>query len=273
MKEDLNRNTETKERKSGTTSVKNRIFSAVRTAVWLVFAVLCVLYGITVYLVGSGTSFFLVWFALAAGFVFLAFAALIGLWKKLPKAVRVGVVAVVTLGIVFFTGVEGLILTGFDEKGEENLDAIIVLGSQVYANGPSVVLRYRLDEAIRYLNENPETVCIVTGGQGYNEPFPEAEGMADYLIKNGIDEDRILLEPESTNTKENIGNSLQFIDANDRIGIVTNNYHVFRGVGVARKAGLKNVCGISADSAPRYLPNNMLREFFGVVKYFLVGDI
>ena len=80
-------------------------------------------------------------------------------------------------------------------------------------------------------------------------------------------------EPESTNTKENIGNSLQFIDANDRIGIVTNNYHVFRGVGVARKAGLKNVCGISADSAPRYLPNNMLREFFGVVKYFLVGDI
>lgn len=273
MKEDLNRNTETKERKSGTTSVKNRIFSTVRTAVWLVFAVLCVLYGITVYLVGSGTSFFLVWFALAAGFVFLAFAALIGLWKKLPKAVRVGVVAVVALGIVFFTGVEGLILTGFDEKGEENLDAIIVLGSQVYANGPSVVLRYRLDEAIRYLNENPETVCIVTGGQGYNEPFPEAEGMADYLIKNGIDEDRILLEPESTNTKENIGNSLQFIDANDRIGIVTNNYHVFRGVGVARKAGLKNVCGISADSAPRYLPNNMLREFFGVVKYFLVGDI
>ena len=46
--------------------------------------------------------------------------------------------------------------------------------------------QYRLDTAIGYLKENPETICIVSGGQGYNEPMTEAEGMARYLEQNGI---------------------------------------------------------------------------------------
>ena len=50
---------------------------------------------------------------------------------------------------------------------------MIVLGAQVHADKPSVVLKYRLDEAILYLNENPETVCIVAGGQGKMNLIPK----------------------------------------------------------------------------------------------------
>lgn len=63
-----------------------------------------------------------------------------------------------------------------DARGwTRGLDYIIVLGAQVRKDGPSPVLKYRLDKAVEYLNENPDTVCIVSGGQGSNEPWSEAE--------------------------------------------------------------------------------------------------
>ena len=94
--------------------------------------------------------------------------------------------------------------------GPDNLDYLIVLGAQVYKNGPSPVLKFRLDKAYEYLSANPETRCIVTGGQGSNEPFTEASCMADYLVKRGIDSGRIILEDKSTTTAQNLTNSNEY---------------------------------------------------------------
>jgi len=115
---------------------------------------------------------------------------------------------------------------------------VVVLGAQVRKSGPSLVLRYRLDKAIEYLDENPNTICIVSGGKGPNEPFPEAQGMADYLKEHGIDEQRILEEPDSKTTEENIVNSKKLIsDDNASVGVITNNFHMFRALQIAHKYG------------------------------------
>ena len=151
---------------------------------------------------------------------------------------------------------------------------IIVLGAQVRENGSSVVLRYRLDTAIEYLEENPETICIVSGGQGANEPFSEAEGMANYLIENGIEKDRILLENKSKNTVQNMQYSSALMDETyNSVGIVTNNFHMFRAMKLAKAQGLKNVCAIAADSNVLYLPNNVLRECLGILKDWAMKNI
>ena len=131
------------------------------------------------------------------------------------------------------------------------------------------VLKYRLDKAVEYLNENPDTVCIVSGGQGSNEPWSEAEGMARYLQEKGIDTARILPEDKSQTTEQNITNSKMLMKEGASVGIVTNNFHVFRALQIAKKYGLSDVCGIAADSTPKYLPNNMLREFFAEMKWLL----
>ena len=57
-------------------------------------------------------------------------------------------------------------------------------------NGPSRALQLRLDTAYDYLVENPDTIVIVSGGKGSNEPVSEAQGMYEYLagrelIRNG----------------------------------------------------------------------------------------
>ena len=128
----------------------------------------------------------------------------------------------------------------------------MVLGAQIHKTGPSVVLRYRLDTAREYLEDNDGTLCIVTGGQGYNEPYPEAIGMKEYLISHGVDEERILLETKSKNTKENLKNAKEMFDPDhDQVGIVTNNFHVFRALSLARKEGIRNCCGISAGFSLR----------------------
>lgn len=93
--------------------------------------------------------------------------------------------------------------------------------------------------------------------------------MARYLQEKGIDTARILTEDQSQTTGQNITNSKKLMKEGASVGIVTNNFHVFRALQIAKKYGLSDVCGIAADSTPKYLPNNMLREFFAEMKWLL----
>lgn len=240
--------------------------------IFLAAAVICELYGLKIYLGGSGTGFFVTWIIIGAVFAALAYAAKRSLWKKLPRAAKTAVCILLCISLSIFAVVEGLIFSHFFDKGEDGLDYIIVLGAQVYESGPGPMLVLRLEAAAEYLENNPGTLCIVSGGQGYNEPFPEAFGMQTYLLEKGIAPERIIAESQSENTKQNLIFSQNIIgDENASVGLVTNNFHVFRAVQTAGKLGYKNVCGIAAGTTLGFLPNNLLREFFGVLKYNLVG--
>ena len=241
---------------------------------WTIIGIACVLYGCLILSILSGTSFFAVWFVLGGVCFLFAAAARFHVWQNLPMGGKAAFLILVFACLAFFVFVEAKILTCFGEEGEKDLDYIIVLGAQVRDDGPSVVLQYRLDTAFDYLEENPDTLCIVSGGQGANEPCTEAEAMRDYLVAKGIAEERILTEAESASTLENIQNSMKLLDPEtDSVGIVTNDFHLYRGTGIARKAGIRHVSGIAAPSLPLYFPNNMLREFFGVVKDTLKGNM
>ena len=251
-----------------------RDLSKLFVPLWGLLGVLCILYGCFVRAVGSGTAFFLVWLTL--GVLLLAFgaAAYCHLWSRLPPPLRRGILVLAAVGLAAFLAVEGLVVRHFQDRAQPGAEYLLVLGAQVYADGPSTVLRYRLDTAAAYLEENPGTRCIVSGGQGWNEPVTEARGMADYLIRKGIAADRIILEERAENTTQNIRYSLSIIgDPGASVAVVTNDFHMFRGLKLARKQGLVNACGLSAPSTPVYLPNNMLREFFGVLKDGLAGNL
>ena len=237
---------------------------------WSVLAVCCFLYGGLVFLTGSGTAFFAVWLILGVLLLALAILAKHSVWKKLPGVLKGVTVALFCLGISVFLVTEGCILSHFFDKGEKDLDYLIVLGAQMNEDGPSPLLERRLRAAARYLSENPDTICIVSGGQGTNEPVSEAEGMAAYLTQKGISPDRILKETESKSTMENLTFSKRLIEDPDAsVGIVTNNFHVFRAVLTAKRAGFSHVCGIASEASALFFVNNLLREFFGVIKFVL----
>lgn len=93
-------------------------------------------------------------------------------------------------------------------------------------------------------------------------------------MEKGIDPSRITKEDKSVNTFQNLTFSAEFLDeANDSVGVVSNNFHVFRAEKIAQKAGYTDVHGISAKGEPFLQLNNMMREFFGVMKDFLCGNM
>lgn len=242
------------------------------SGILLVCGILSFLYGIMIWAIQSGSMFFVVWFLL--GGMLLLLAAGIHMGVTLPGPVRAVMLVLIASGLFVFLFFEARIASCFSMRAEPGVDYIIVLGAQVKDSGPSVVLKYRLDAAYDYLSENPDTLCIVTGSKGANEPMTEAMGMHDYLVSRGIDDSRIILEEKADNTVQNLVYSRQLLSSEDAdVAIVTNNFHLFRALHIADAQGYKKVQGIAADSTALYLPNNMAREFFGTVKDLVRGDL
>ena len=168
------------------------------------------------------------------------------------------------------------------QKPEQGLDYIVVLGAQVKGNRPSLALSHRIWEAAEYLEENPETKAILSGGKGTGEDISEAQCMRQELEKLGISEERLIEENKSTSTQENIAYSYALLQVDSRketeqkeikIGIVTNNFHIYRGTAIARKKMNCQIQGIPAKSNRFLQMNYLVREFFGVVKDKLVGNL
>lgn len=242
----------------------------------ILLGILCLSYFVCIaFFVGHGTDFYFIWLFLGCFAIIWAVLMKKGIWDAhFPRWFKRVFMTLVFLGGILFLIVEGCILSGFSKKGPEGLDYLVVLGAQMKASGPSRALQYRLDEAIRYLEENPDTQVIVSGGQGSDEHISEAQGMCNYLVEKGIEPSRITLEDRSRNTFQNLTFSAEFLDKeNDSVGVVSNNFHVFRAVKIAQKSGYTNVYGIAAKGEPFLQFNNMMREFFGVMKDFLCGNM
>lgn len=239
-------------------------------------AFLCLAYWAFIFLfMGFGTWFFMIWAVIGIGFALAAWLVRKQILKRfLPRWLRNALKILLVCVLGLFIVVEGLIIGAGGAQASPGADYCIVLGAQWKQNGPSTVLRYRLDAAVQYLAQNPQTLVIVSGGQGPNEPIAEARGMQEYLIGAGVDPERIITEDQAVNTLQNLVFSAQYLKQDtDRVVIVTNDFHVFRALGIARKQGYRYVEGLAADSYPWMLPNNLLREFLGVLKDFARGNL
>lgn len=149
----------------------------------------------------------------------------------------------------------------------------VVLGAQVRPTGPSVMLWDRIEAAEKYLNENPEHIAILSGGQGKDEPMSEAEAMYQELLNKGISPDRLIKEDKSVNTGENLKFSQRIIDKNNicsDIAIVTDGFHQLRARIIASQQGIKgNVGAVNSDTSILYLPTFAVREWFAIPNQLL----
>ena len=90
--------------------------------------------------------------------------------------------------IIVFISLEGLLLLHSHHKAVRGMEYLLVLGAQIKENKVTRNLRKRLDTAIAYLADNPDTLVIVSGGRGTEQLPSEAAAMKGYLLDQGIDE-------------------------------------------------------------------------------------
>lgn len=179
----------------------------------------------------------------------------------------VGIVAVLAV-IVGISVISGM----FARSDPKDLDYVIVLGTRVEGDKPSKSLKYRLDKAVEYLEEDEDLLVIVSGGQSKGADLTEAYVMTSYLIEAGISPKRITLENMAMSTRENLILSDKMInDPDARVGVITNSFHVYRAMALADKLGFDHYTGIAAPSDKLLLPNDLVREFFAIIKEKILG--
>ena len=168
-----------------------------------------------------------------------------------------------------------LAIYGVSDNVDYSEDAAIVLGAGIRGDKVTLPLKLRLDKAIAYHTENPDALIVVTGGQGFQETVTEAYAMEKYLLQNGVDKDKIIKEEKATSTAENMKFSKEILDkqfSGDYSAVViTNNFHIFRGVAIARKAGLQKVSHLHAGLQWYNLLPCFLRESLAVIKMIICG--
>lgn len=149
-------------------------------------------------------------------------------------------------------------------------DAVVVLGAGVRGDRVTVPLARRLDTAVEYYKKNPDALIVVTGGQGYQESVTEAYAMEKYLLEHGIPEEKIIKEEKATSTNENMRFSKEILDGcfeeDYSVTVITNEFHIYRGVTIAKNEGFENV---THKGAPIKWYNVMpcyLRESLAVLK-------
>ncbi len=175
---------------------------------------------------------------------------------------------------LFFLAVQLRIFFGMIPCKEEGIPYLIVLGAQVRGTNPSGSLLRRVRRAGQYLLDNPGTKVIVSGGQGKGEAVTEAFAMEQLLAGQGISRERIFREDSSTTTEENLKFSAQYIGNLDGpVGIVTNNFHMYRACCYAKKLGYGKPEALPAGCHPLLFVNYMVREFFALCKFWAANAV
>ena len=144
---------------------------------------------------------------------------------------------------------------------------LVVLGCRVKGEKASLMLQERLDATLIYLNEHPDSIAILSGGKGADENISEAECMFRYLTKQGISQERLYKEDQSTSTRENLNYSLSIIHEHQLdpdIAIVTNEFHEYRAHRIAKKLHIK-ASSIPAKTAWWMFPTYYVRELYGIL--------
>lgn len=151
----------------------------------------------------------------------------------------------------------------------------IVFGARVKAEGPTATLAARLDEAVYAMEKDESAVCIVSGGQGPNEPMPEGECMRDYMVSRGIPEERIIVEDKAKNTLQNIKFSTDLMEKHglsDRDVIcISSDTHIPRIRLMCEREGVTAEY-IKAESPKKeFLFTTWVREHLSYAKMLIMG--
>lgn len=142
------------------------------------------------------------------------------------------------------------------------VDAIVVLGAGLRGRQVPSVLASRIKRGMQVLDQFPQAILIMSGGQGEGESVSEAQAMKIFATNKGADPERIYLEDKSTSTYENLAFTKRMLKPGSKLAIVTNHYHLLRALLIARDLGIECV-GYGARTALFFSLRAFVREFAG----------
>ncbi|MEQ6307682.1 YdcF family protein [Delftia acidovorans] len=161
---------------------------------------------------------------------------------------------------------------------DQQVQAIVVLGSATRDGQPSLTLAQRLDRAAELAARQPKALVLTSGGVDFGESESEGAIMARYLQqRHGLPPERLLMEERSTSTALNLAWSLPLLQARGvepqaAIAIVTSDFHTLRAGWIAERSGYGQAFTVGAPTPVTIRANAWLREYFAVISGWVLGE-
>ena len=158
------------------------------------------------------------------------------------------IIKLILAAIIFVFGIDALvcIIGGVSLTDTTSLegkaDCALILGAAVHDDGtPSDMLKDRLDKGIELYNAGLVDKLLMSGDDGQVE-YNEVEVMKQYALDAGVPKKDIFLDHAGFSTYESVYRAKAIFNVNSVV-IVTQKYHEFRAVYIAKVLGL-NVKGV-----------------------------
>lgn len=120
----------------------------------------------------------------------------------------------------------------------EDVDCIIIYGCLVLKDGtPCNVLKDRLDKGIELYKKGAAPKIIMSGDHSSDE-YNEVAVMKQYAINAGVPSEDIFMDHKGYSTYETAYRAKEVFEAN-KVILVTQEYHLYRAVYIAKKLGIK----------------------------------
>ena len=252
----------------------------------IIFGIISISYDFIITFINPGTfwdivvSFTHIWTALGLYLIFLGIYRIKtghSFWSIWKKWIKITFVSLFSLGATIALINLIFILNPAIVSVNETAENVILLGGGIDKDGklPASVLT-RVEKTAEYLNQHPESVCVVTGGTLKWLPYAEAPELKNQLVNRGVAPERILVEDQAKDTIQNFQFSCKMLAEYRGLSIeevlemptavVTSRYHLRRSERLARRIGYKNIKGIPAACPLIYVPHSYVREICAYVK-------
>ena len=166
---------------------------------------------------------------------------------------------------------ENQIIT-LEEAADLNADTILVLGARVWDNGqPSGILKDRINTGVDLYEAGASERLLMSGDHGQDE-YDEVNAMKDFAIDQGVAPAVIFMDHAGFSTYESLYRARDIFQVKTVV-IVTQTYHLYRALYIARALGL-DAYGVSCDRQD-YNPYILfsVREIFARCKDFLYSIV
>lgn len=166
------------------------------------------------------------------------------------------VIIILTIGInlIIYFSTKNSIITDKSEK-LENIDCILILGAGIWNNQPSPMLEDRLLEGISLYKKGISSKIIMSGDHGKVD-YDEVNIMKKFAIEKGVNSEDIFMDHAGFSTYESIYRTQKIFQVK-KIVIVTQQYHLYRALYIAKQFGIE-AYGVASN--PREYARQSIRE-------------
>lgn len=213
---------------------------------------------------------------LGGGLCLVFFGLLSGRKTRAARLLRRAALVILLIGFCCFLAAEIPVLADARTDADGDAPYLIVFGAGVNGTEPSLSMLNRLDDALAWLEAHPDSKAVLSGGQGAGEDITEAQAMYTWLTEKGVSPERLILEEASTDSLENIVNSLALIQADGGdptgpVALLSSEYHLHRLAYMAQRLGCQAVTVAARTTNPFIFVNYAVREAFAMWELWVFG--